>query len=381
MTPPALPIAIVGGGVGGLALARALVQRGFPVRVFERAPRLEPIGAGLNMWTNATHVLRELGVLDGLEGTPYRYLDLLEPDGRVLLRTRMPQGDPPGFFVRRSDLQHVLLEALPEGTVATGHTLASFSSRADGVTLRFEDGTVVEAAALIAADGARSHTRRLLLGETDPGLVYQGYVAWQGLVEGVPEDHRDGRLSETWGAGKRFSIFPAGRGLTYSFCCLTSPEAPPPPVSGLPAMLRTHFGSWHPSIRFVIDRVEGTPAHFTPIYDLPRLPIWHRGRVALLGDAAHAFTPNVGQGACQALEDALVLARLLESSSTFAGAFAAYERKRRRRVRTFQRAAHQAGVTGQWAHPALVTVRRWALRLTPAAPVEARMGRLAAYRA
>lgn len=382
--PPALvPMAIAGGGIGGLALAVALTQRGFPVRVFERAPHLDPVGAGLNIWQNAAHVLRELGVLDGLaaRGTRYRHLDLLRPDGRLLRRGAMPQGDPPGLFVRRADLQAALEDALPADVLVTGRAVAGFDDDGRGVTVRFDDGATFEASVLVGADGARSRVRAALLGHRDPALVYRGYVAWQGVVHGVPEGYGAGRLSETWGPGARFAMFPAGADALYWYATVSQPETAPEAPAGRRAELAAHFGTWHAPIPDVIGRIDEAAVYRTPIHDLPRLPVWTRGRVALLGDAAHAMTPNVGQGACQALEDALVLARRLAEAPDVPAAFRAYARARRARTAFVQREARFMGWVGQWRHPHALRVRDTLLRTLPQAITERTVRRLAAYRA
>ncbi len=389
MKPPSQPVAIVGAGVGGLALALALHRRRWPVVVYERAPRLEAIGAGLNLWQNATHVLRELGVLDALAplGTRYARFDIVEPDGALLRRSQMPQaraeGDLPGMFVRRADLQRVLLDALPPGTVRTGHALASFEPAAgQGLMLHFEGGERAVASALVGADGVRSRVRRQLFGtarEVSP--VYRGYGVWQGLVPFVPAGYTDGLLTETWGAGRRFSLFPAGVGETYWFAVLTQPEDARVAPGEVRAHLRHHFAGFHAPVGEVIDAIDEATVHATPIHDLPKLPSWHSPLACLIGDAAHAITPNVGQGACLALEDALVLARRLEAAETLNDAFNAFERARRRRVASIGAAARVSGWVGQWRAPALVRLRRRILRSIPDALVARQMAAWAGYRA
>lgn len=390
MRPPVRPLAIVGAGVGGLALALALVRRGWPVVVYEQAAEIAPVGAGLNLWQNATHVLRELGVLDVLVplGARYRTMEILDVDGSVLASTRMPQGEAgtdelPGFFVRRADLHAALLDALPAGVVKTGHRLASFEPGVrEGVILHFEKADRVVASALVGADGVRSRVRRQMFAAERGGTpVYRGYHIWQGLVPGVPEGYRDGRLSETWGAGRRFSVFPCGREQTYWFASATRAEGASIPRDSLLDFLRHTFSGWHAPVGDVLDAIDPAAVHAAPILDLAPLPTWHTSHAVLLGDAAHAITPNVGQGACLALEDALVLAKRLVADETFEDAFAAYERARRPRVTTIGRQARLTGWIGQWRAPALVKLRRRLLRAAPARLVERQMAAVAAYRA
>ena len=394
MKPPSQPIGIVGGGVGGLALAVALTQRGWPVVVYERAPRLEAVGAGLNLWQNATHVLRELGVLDALAplGTRYARFDIVEPDGAVLRSSPMPQariaGDLPGMFVRRADLQAALLGALPPGTVRTGHALASFEPAAgQGLMLHFDGGERAVASALVGADGVRSRVRRqMFAGVRGVAPVYRGYGVWQGLVPFVPTgyagDTGEGALlTETWGAGRRFSLFPAGVGQTYWFAVLTQHEHARVAPGEVRAHLRHHFAGFHAPVGEVIEAIDEDAVHATPIHDLPKLPSWHSPLVCLIGDAAHAITPNVGQGACLALEDALVLARRLEDAETLNGAFDAFERVRRRRVASIGAAARATGWIGQWRAPVLLRLRRRLMRSVPDALVARQMASWAGYRA
>ncbi len=390
MKPPSQPIGIVGGGVGGLALAAALTQRGWPVVVYERAPRLDAVGAGLNLWQNATHVLRELGVLGGLapHGRRYARFDIVEPDGALLRRSPMPQGtsedDLPGFFVRRADLQAALLGALAPGTVRTGHALDAFepSATGTGLLLRFKNGDRAHVAALVGADGMRSRVRRqMFAGVRGTAPVYRGYGVWQGLVPFVPPGYGEGLISETWGRGARFGIFPCGASSTYWFAVLTQPESERVAPGELRAHLRARFAGFHDPVGDVIDAIDADAAHATPIYDLPKLPSWHAPLACLIGDAAHAITPNVGQGACLALEDALVLARRLAAADTVTDAFVAFERARRRRVASIGAAARLTGWVGQWRAPALVALRRRIMRSIPDVVVARQMASWAEYRA
>lgn len=390
MQPPSRPLAVVGGGIGGLAFALALHRRGWPVAVYEQARTIEPIGAGLMLWPNATHVLRELGVLESLltHGARCETMRLLAPDGTALATASTPPvasdlGALPTLVVRRADLHHALLATLPAGTVRTGQRLASFEPAVrEGVEVRFESGERVVAPALVGADGLRSRVRRqMFASERGVAPVYRGYHVWRGIVDVVPASVGEGGASEAWGAGRRWGLFPCGDGRTYWFACVTRREGADVPAEAVPDFLRRTFAGWHDGVGEVLDRLDGTPIHSTPIHDLPPLPTWHTGRAVLLGDAAHAITPNVGQGACLALEDALVLAKCLVREPTYVDAFGAYERGRRARVTSIGRQARLVGWLGQWRAPALVALRRRLLRAVPRRLNQRRLAAVAAYRA
>ncbi|WP_284044437.1 FAD-dependent monooxygenase [Actinoplanes sp. M2I2] len=329
---------VVGAGIGGLAAALALQRRGWSVTVLERAAALEDVGAGLAVAPNALRALDHLGV-----GGPVRSLAALQgtagvrrPDGRWIARTDAAAAErrfgEPTIVVHRPALVRVLADALAPGTLRLGRAVSDVS--ADG-TVVTADGTLT-AGLVVAADGLRSAVRQKLFPQVAPP-VYAGVTSWR-LIVGRPAGEL--KLSETWGDGKVFGVVALGDGRVY--CYATAPAPPQQTAADERAELARHFAGWHAPIPALIEAAGDVIRTDIRCLD-PTPPTFHRGRVALLGDAAHAMTPNLGQGACQALEDAVVLA-------THAGSLDRYSAERVPRTSAVaaasRRIAHLAGLHG-----------------------------------
>ena len=359
------PVLIAGGGIGGLAAALALHRRGVGVAVYERAPELKEVGAGLSLWPNATHVLADLGVLDRVEahGWPIGEVAVRTDRGAALVTIRPWMGGTPSLVLHRADLLDALADALPPGVVHLGRTVTGFAQEAGGATLRFTDGGEARGSAVVGADGLHSRVRVGLHGDAPP--VYRGYTIRRGILDGTYPGHERGWGTETLGRGLRFGLFGVGGGRAYWYTGERAPEGAPGDPRGEAAHLAARFGDWPDPIPAVLAAVDPAAVLRNDAYDRPPLRGWGRGRVTLLGDAAHPTTPNLGQGACMALEDALVLARCLAAEPDVPAALARYEARRRRRTARIVRESRWFGAVGQWAHPAAVAVRNALGRAMP----------------
>ena len=353
---------IIGGGIGGLAAGIALRQDGFRVEVFERAPRLHEVGAGLTLWPNAVRALRHLGLGEAVAAlaVPEVAGGLRTPDGTLLLATSTADvqrlfGEPT-LVLHRADLQRVLLDAIGAECVRLGATFRRFEWGDERVTAHFEDGTEAHGALLVGADGLRSVVRAQLHGERAP--TYAGYTAWRAVV---PFNVHDLQPGETWGAGARFGQVPLSDGRAYWFATKNAPEGARSP-GGEKAELLLLFGGWHAPIEALITATDEGALLRNDVYDRPPLQAWGRGRVTLLGDAAHPMTPNLGQGACQALEDAVVLARCLRDAVGPPEGLRAYEARRIPRTTALVEQSRRIGRVGQWQHPAATYARALLVR-------------------
>jgi 2-polyprenyl-6-methoxyphenol hydroxylase-like FAD-dependent oxidoreductase len=377
MTDETRPIIIAGGGIGGLSAAIALRRAGFEAQVFERAPELREVGAGISLWPNATRQLRRWGVLAEVvrRGFVFREGAFRSWNGRVLMRMRFDGQDAPSVLIHRAALHSALADALPPWAVTTGATAEDFTDAGDHVRVRFAGLGEVEGAALVGADGLRSAVRRRLLDDGEP--VYRGYPVWRGVAEGdFPEA---AELTESLGAGLRFGIVPIGEGRVAWWATANEPEGSDDGKEGAKAKLLRLFGGWHAPIPRLL---EATPADVilkNDSYDRPPARGWSRGRVTLLGDAAHPTTPNMGQGGCMAIEDGAVLADALVRNPEIPDALRDFERRRFRRVAWIVRQSLQYGQMAQWERPAAVRLRDALFRLTPDAVTALAMRRTFAF--
>jgi salicylate hydroxylase len=334
-----LSVAIVGGGIGGLAAANALVQRGIDVAVFEQAAQLGEVGAGVMITPNSVRLLCRMGLgpdlerLGGRIGDASAYMRL---DGSKVgaIRTGDTAGEYGIYGMHRADLLSMLAAGLPDGVVRTGHRCAGFRQDADRAHLSFENGSEYQADVVVAADGIHSRLQREVVEPTRP--VFSGMVAYRGLVaaDRLPTWRRDAHL--VWmGEGKHFMVFPVRGGTLLNFVgFLPSDHAAEESWSGHgdAAALRAAFAGWDPRIEELLAQVENP--FWWGLFDREPLARWTAGRLALLGDAAHAMLPHLGQGANQTIEDGVALASILAASSRseIPAALAAYESLRRPRA-------------------------------------------------
>lgn len=345
-------IAIIGGGIGGLTAALALRQAGYEAEVFEQAPALLDVGAAIAIWPNAMRVLDRLQVGDKIreqsgEMDEIRWLD---QHGRLINRVRITAS---AVALHRADLQHILQHSLPDRSLHLGHELIQL----DKMIAKFANGESIEAEFLIGADGIHSQVRAQFIADGDP--IYRGYTVWRGISPHVPDALPRATAVELHGRGQRFGIGPVGRGRAGWWATVNNDHS----TDELPAL----FAGWYEP---VIELIAATPRASilkTGAYD--RLPTrnWGSGRMTLLGDAIHPTTPNLGQGGCLAMEDAMVLARCFEKYGANEEALRSYERSRYERTSAVSRYSRYYGNVGQWENVWARGVRRAALALVPEA--------------
>jgi 2-polyprenyl-6-methoxyphenol hydroxylase-like FAD-dependent oxidoreductase len=356
-------VLIVGGGIGGLAAAVALKRIGIEAAVFERAPELKEVGAGLSLWSNAIKGLGRLGLADEVvaRGSVIERAQTLTAAGRLL--SEAPLGaisraaGAPSVCIHRADVQQVLASAT--GIVHLGAACTAIRDDADGVTVQFANGQQERGALLVGADGLRSVVRAHLHGPFEPRPA--GYLAYRGMARFTLPDDPPDRSRLAMGPGSQAGVFPCGPDRTYWFA--TTPAAGPPLDPKAEALSR--FRDWLPLLPRVIEATDPAAVMRHDIFDLPPVWPWGRGRVTLLGDAAHATTPNLGQGACQAIEDAVVLADSLRQSGPTAAGLRRYEEARRARTERIVRLSRQMGRILQWKKPLAVWLRNRMLGSRP----------------
>jgi 2-polyprenyl-6-methoxyphenol hydroxylase-like FAD-dependent oxidoreductase len=372
-------IGIVGGGIGGIAAAVALRQSGIDVVVYEKAAQLCEVGAGMMLWPNATRVLREMGLLESVlarSGQNTHFL-VRASCGKILMNIALGQFDVPAVCTRRTDLLSVLLAELPPECVRLGCELQDLEQSEGKVRLYFKGGLVKEHDAVIGADGIRSRVRSKLFGASDP--IYRGYTVWRGLAQYDGDAVPAGCNSETWGAGKRFGILNTGH---RRFTWYATSNVPPHHLDaacGRKRELQQMFDGWHEPIANFIDATDESGMLKNRACDFAALRCWGRGMVTLLGDAAHSCTPNLGQGGCMALEDALVLAKCVNREPCLRTALRQYESLRYQRTRSIQKRSRLIGRIGQWQNPLFVTGRHVVTSLLSPRLIEHNLRRVYAY--
>ncbi len=358
-------IVIAGAGIGGLATALALKQRGFRPIVCERAPELKEIGAGLLLSPNGVRALEFLGLRKTATSLSrvIREWRILDRTGHCLQRMSPCHRELPALSLHRADLQQLFLKMMPTDCLNLGAEVSRFQHNASVVEVLLTSGKAIAADALIGADGLRSSVRALRFGPQPP--AYSGYVGWRGVSPWIPDAYKGEHLSESWAEGKRFGISPMGNGRCYWYATANRAADQNSAGDNRHAELLRLFGHWHAPISKLIEATQKENILQSDIYDRPAQHPWSDGPVTLLGDAAHPMTPNLGQGACFALEDACVIARCIEEAGNFPEAFGRYERMRRSRTDIVQRCSRWMGKLIQIEKPAATTLRDLILSATP----------------
>jgi len=376
---------VVGGGVGGLTTAIALRRAGMEVLVLERrTDRAVTAGRwGLGLWCNAVRVLQRLGVADGVLASGPETEKLVFQTSRGLPLASWPVGDlgrrlgAPSVSISPEAMLTALERGLDGAVVERGTDVEGFSQDADGVTVRLSDGREERGDVLVGADGLRSTVRAGLFGPEPPR--YAGYWVWQAII---PFEHPRAPVGIDhllWGKGARFAFHHVEQDRLFWQCIINTPEEGDEIRDDPRGALLERLAGWRAPVE---DAIAATPVEAIkglPIYDREPARTWGRGRVTLLGDAAHPMTNNLGQGACMAIEDAVTLARTLGETDDAPAGLRAYERARMQRTATMVKLARRIGDLGTWKHPVAVRARETVMKRIFDGPVLKSHFKLLAY--
>ncbi len=346
---------IIGGGIGGLTLALAFEKLGIDYRIFERAPKINEVGAGIWLAPNALQVFDWLGVLEEVQkkGNAIERIQLAQSDLRAL--SNMDQSwvvDRLGFStiaIHRAKLQKILFHAVPKEKIFLGKSLAFFEAIDENkLQLSFSDGTQYKTDSIVGADGIHSTIRKQLF--PDSRLRYSGQTCWRGIADIELAPDYTHLAAELWGPGIRIGFSSISERSVYWFGVKSSKADQIDPEAKRKDKLLNLFSNFHP---IAVSLIENTPNDHiiqNDIWDLRPMKQWYQGRVCLIGDAAHAMTPNMGQGAAQAIEDAYFLANQITRCSSHSEAFAQFQALRRKKVREVVNQSWNIGKMAHWSY-------------------------------
>lgn len=362
---------VIGGGIGGLCAAIALRKKGVAATVYERVSELKEVGAGLSLWANAIKALGKIGMAETIDAIsiPQTIGGVRSVKGNLLSsamrgRTESRVGETLVVVLHRAELLSALLQKAGEENVIINAKCLGFEQDDKGVTAQFADGREVRGDFLLGADGINSVICAQLFGKS--ALRYSGYTGWRSVTEFDHPILRQGAF-ESWGKGARFGMIPLSRKRIYWFATKNAPQGESHSPGAGKGELLSLFRGWHEPIEAAIRATDEDAILRNDIVDRIPLKRWTKGRITLLGDAAHPMTPNLGQGACQAIEDAVVLADCVSDNRNLTEALQTYEARRIERANRIVRQSWRIGKAIQMESALVCKLRNVVMRLTPTA--------------
>ena len=356
-------IAIIGGGIGGLTMALALKKADLPFKVFEAADEIKAVGAGIGLGSNAMQVFRHLGIHNNVAAAGRRIavMSIMNEKFRTLSRMDLSRFEKQyglsNYAIHRADLHQVLAEAVGHEHIALNKRVKDVKKTSTGFNLLFEDGATNEVTHIIGADGIKSKVRETFFGEGTLRDAKQ--LCWRGVLDADLPASLDYNAFEAWSKGTRFGVVKMNSRQVYWYLLIDEH------LGTLESDVEQLAKAFHPLAQDLVENTDKEGLIKTRIYDLKPIQSWSQEGICLIGDAAHATTPNLGQGACQAIEDAYVLGELLKKYDINT-AFNQYPKLRMKKA---SRIVKQSWILGKVAHisnPVLMFLRNLVMRLTPA---------------
>ncbi|MDW9379074.1 FAD-dependent monooxygenase [Chryseobacterium sp. JV558] len=338
-------ISIIGAGIGGLTLGNILKQHQYDFTIYESAPEIKPVGAGIMMAVNAMQVFDQLGLKEKIEkaGNKIHRIVIANESLQTISKTEIleleAQYNSCNVAIHRAELQKILAENLSPDSIKLNHSLQKIEKR-ENYILDFENGNQIESQIVFGADGIKSPIRNQIL---KTGTIRNsGQKCWRGLLDfDLPEKHHQ-EAFEMWGKGKRFGFVKISDKKVYWYACINEKSF------GRYLEIAEIFNDFDPLVLQLIEATPNDNIICNTISDLAPIPKWYSENLCLIGDAAHATTPNMGQGACQAIEDAYIIGKLLEKHQDFNAVFEAFQGIRRKKVDYIVNTSRTIGKVSQW---------------------------------
>ncbi len=339
------PISIIGAGIGGLTLGNILRQHNLDFTVYESAPEIKPVGSGIMMAINAMQIFDKLGLKEKIEkaGNKIHGISITDEKLKLISQTHVSELEKKysscNVAIHRAELQKILAESLGFENIKLNHSINTIKED-DNYLLQFENGHQTESKIVFGADGIHSRIRNQIFRTGTLRNTHQ--MCWRGLVDfNLPEKFYHEAI-EAWGKGKRFGFVKMTDNKLYWYAVINKGKYNPN------SSLSGNFHGFHPLINEIIESTSEENIILNDLLDLSPIPKWHTQNLCLIGDAAHATTPNLGQGACQAIEDAYIIGKLLEQNKNFNSIFENFQKIRRKKVDHVVSTSWKLGKFSQW---------------------------------
>ncbi|MFD6510622.1 MULTISPECIES: FAD-dependent monooxygenase [unclassified Bacillus (in: firmicutes)] len=358
-------VMIIGGGIAGLCAAISLQKIGLDVKVYDKNIEPTVAGAGIIIAPNAMQALEPYGISKQIKkfGNESDGFNLVSEKGSILSKLTIPTCYPKMYSIHRKNLHQLLLSELQKGTVEWGKECVKIEQNEENaLKILFQDGSEALGNILIAADGIHSVVRKQVI-QSD-GYRYAGYTCWRGVTPAHNLSLKNDFI-ETWGTNGRFGIVPLPNNEVYWYALINAKARDRKYTAYTTADLYNHFKSYHSPIPDILNNASDVTMIHRDIVDITPMKQFFDKRIVFIGDAAHALTPNLGQGACQAIEDAIIFAECIKKNAHYRQAFIEYEQKRRARIEIISNTAWKVGKMAQIESKPLTIVRNEVMKRIP----------------
>ncbi|WP_458626743.1 FAD-dependent oxidoreductase [Winogradskyella sp. PC D3.3] len=362
-----MKISIIGGGIAGLTTAIALKQKGYEVEIFEQSKAFKKAGSGINLAINAMQIYKRLGIYDEIAslGSYTNALLITDEKFNILSKIKLLKTEQEfktkAFAIHRAVLHTILVNKLDGVKIHLNKKLKSLNQTDNEVIFDFEDETTYTSNILIGADGIHSVVRKSIIGNTELRIAKQ--VCWRGIVKTDISNKYETQLNELWGKGKRFGFVKINKNEVYWYALANYKMDYK--VEFRNANLEELFSNFSPLVKQIISKTEKKNIIFNEMMDLKPISSWHNKNVCLIGDASHATTPNLGQGACQAIETAFVIAECLSTENNINLAFQKLEKIRKKNVEKVINTSWTVGKTAHLDNRIAIFFRNNIMKLMP----------------